>query len=82
MSSERKEIITLVNEACVSGARQSNACECIGISAKTLSIEDIDAPLFKSRATIQDGYLKVVSYATEFNEKRGVYATNYNLRRS
>jgi hypothetical protein len=45
-------------------------------------IEDIDAPLFKSRATIQDGYLKVVSYATEFNEKRGVYATNYNLRRS
>jgi hypothetical protein len=46
------------------------------------SIEDIDAPLFKSRATIQDGYLKVVSYATEFNEKRGVYATNYNLRRS
>jgi hypothetical protein len=35
MSSERKEIITLVNEACVSGARQSNACECIGISAKT-----------------------------------------------
>ena len=35
MSSERKEIITLVNEACDSGARQSNACECIGISAKT-----------------------------------------------
>ena len=35
MSSERKEIITLVNEACDSGARQSKACKCIGISAKT-----------------------------------------------
>jgi transposase InsO family protein len=35
MSSERKEIIGLVNEACGSGARQSKACECIGISAKT-----------------------------------------------
>ncbi len=35
MSSERKEIIRLVNEACDSGARQSMACECIGISAKT-----------------------------------------------
>ena len=36
MSSERKEIIALVSEACVSGARQSEACECIGMSAKTL----------------------------------------------
>ena len=35
MSSERNEVITLVNQACVSGARQSKACECIGISAKT-----------------------------------------------
>ena len=35
MSSERKEIITLVNEACDAGARQSKACECIGISAIT-----------------------------------------------
>ena len=46
------------------------------------SIEDIDAPLFNPRATIQDGYLKVVSYATETNEKRGVYESNYNPRRS
>ncbi len=36
MNSERKEIITLVSEACESGARQSEACECIGMSAKTL----------------------------------------------
>ncbi len=35
MSSERKEIITLINDARASGARQSEACECIGISAKT-----------------------------------------------
>lgn len=35
MSSEREEIITLINEARASGARQSKACECIGISAKT-----------------------------------------------
>ncbi len=36
MSSERKEMIALVSEACASGARQSKACECIGISVKTL----------------------------------------------
>ena len=36
MSRERKEIIARVSEACVSGARQSKACACIGISAKTL----------------------------------------------
>lgn len=35
MSSERREIITLVNEARTSGARQSKACEYLGISAKT-----------------------------------------------
>ncbi len=35
MNSERAEIITLINEARASGARQSKACECIGISAKT-----------------------------------------------
>jgi len=35
MSSERKEIMRLVNEACDAGARQSNACESVGISAKT-----------------------------------------------
>ena len=36
MSSERAEIIELVNEALESGARQSQACEIIGISSRTL----------------------------------------------
>jgi transposase InsO family protein len=36
MNSEREAIITLIDEARASGARQSKACECIGISAKTL----------------------------------------------
>jgi len=36
MSSERQEIITLIEEAQAGGARQSKACEIIGISAKTL----------------------------------------------
>jgi len=35
MNSERAEIIALVNEAHAAGARQSKACECISISAKT-----------------------------------------------
>ncbi len=36
MSKEREEIINLISEARESGARQSKACEIIGISAKTL----------------------------------------------
>ncbi len=35
MKSERAEIITLINQARSDGARQSKACEVIGISAKT-----------------------------------------------
>lgn len=35
MSSEREEIITLINNACNSGARQEKACNIIGVSAKT-----------------------------------------------
>jgi len=35
MSAVRKKIITLVEAACTAGARQSKACESIGISAKT-----------------------------------------------
>jgi len=35
MTNERIKIIELITEACDSGARQSNACEIIGISAKT-----------------------------------------------
>lgn len=35
MNSERTEIITLITEACDAGAKQENACEIIGISAKT-----------------------------------------------
>lgn len=36
MSSERAEIIELVNESLASGARQSQACKIIGISCRTL----------------------------------------------
>lgn len=36
MKQEREQIISLVNEAQAVGARQSKACEVIGISAKTL----------------------------------------------
>ncbi len=35
MSREREEIMTLVDEARDAGAKQSKACECMGISAKT-----------------------------------------------
>ena len=35
MSDERTEIIKLVTEACDAGARQSKACDIIGICAKT-----------------------------------------------
>jgi len=36
VTDERAEIITLINEACHSGAKQRSACDIIGISAKTL----------------------------------------------
>lgn len=36
MKAEREKIITLINQAQTSGARQSKACEIVGISAKTL----------------------------------------------
>lgn len=36
MKSERTDIIELINQARISGARQDQACEIIGISAKTL----------------------------------------------
>lgn len=36
MRQEREEIITCISEAQASGARQSKACEIIGVSAKTL----------------------------------------------
>ena len=35
MSSERKETIKLITHACNSGARQTKACNVIGISTKT-----------------------------------------------
>lgn len=35
MSADREDIISHINEACQSGARQVNACNVIGISAKT-----------------------------------------------
>ncbi|MDQ7048025.1 MAG: IS3 family transposase [Enterobacterales bacterium] len=35
MSSEREAILSLITEACDAGARQSKACDIIGISAKT-----------------------------------------------
>jgi transposase InsO family protein len=36
MKEERKEIIGLIEEAQQAGARQSEACDCIGITAKTI----------------------------------------------
>ena len=36
MSNEREEIITLITQACNSGAKQESACSIIGISSKTL----------------------------------------------
>lgn len=36
MTQERDEIIGLIDNACVSGARQSNACEIMGITTRTL----------------------------------------------
>lgn len=36
MTEERKRLMVLVEEACVAGARQSKACEVIGLSARTL----------------------------------------------
>ena len=36
MKEERKEIIELIEEAQQAGARQSEACDCIGITAKTI----------------------------------------------
>ena len=52
----------------------------IRLPRRDRSIEDIDAPfLTATRATIQDGYLKVVSYATELKSKKGgIYETHYN----
>ena len=36
MKAEREQIMTLIDEACHSGARQSKACDIIGITCKTL----------------------------------------------
>ena len=36
MSTERAEIIKLIDEAMLTGARQSQACKIIGISSRTL----------------------------------------------
>lgn len=36
MLEQRQDILTLVNEACANGARQSKACELLGISPRTL----------------------------------------------
>jgi len=46
MSSEREEIITLINDACNSGTRQEKACNIIGISAKTFQRwqRDVEKP--------------------------------------
>ncbi len=47
-----------------------------------VQIEDIDAPsLTETRATINDGYFKVVSYTTETTGANGgAYATGSSLR--
>lgn len=51
MNSKRKDIIEFLNEAQKSGARQSKACEIIGISAKTLQ-------RWKRRGNEQDGRIE------------------------
>lgn len=51
MSRERKEIIHWIDDAILSGSRQSKACEVIGISAKTLQ-------RWRKPDNIQDGRLE------------------------
>jgi len=50
MKAERKDIISHINEACQSGARQAKACEVIGISIKTLQ-------RWHNQDNLQDGRL-------------------------
>ena len=51
MSKEREVIIELISEAQTAGARQSKACEVIGISAKTLQ-------RWRQPYNVQDGRLE------------------------
>ena len=55
MSEERQKIIAYINEAQACGARQSKACQVIGISAKTLQ-------RWRQSDILQDGRLKFKEY--------------------
>jgi len=73
MNSKRKDIIEFVNEAQKSGARQSKACEIIGISAKTLQ-------RWKRRGNEQDGRIDAnrepKNKLTELERQRVLDITN------
>ena len=53
MKAERTTIISLISQAQASGARQSLACEIVGISPKTLQ-------RWRKPGTVQDGRLDAI----------------------
>jgi len=73
MKAERKDIISQINEACQSGARQAEACEVIGISAKTLQ-------RWHNRDNLQDGRLDAhhspANKLTELERQRIIKVAN------
>jgi len=73
MSTERAQIIKLINEARESGARQSKACEVVGISAKTFQ-------RWSRPDNVQDGRLEAehdpANKLTELERQRLVKVAN------
>jgi transposase InsO family protein len=73
MSSERAEVIELVNESRASGARQTMACEIMGISAKTLQ-------RWKQDGNAQDGRIDAkhepANKLTVIEKQRIIHAAN------
>jgi len=73
MTEERKEIITLINEAQDAGATQSKACEVIGMSTKTLQ-------RWGQSDNKQDGRLepryKPANKLTEFEQQQIIKVAN------
>lgn len=73
MSAEREEIIKLINAARASGARQSKACEIIGLSAKTFQ-------RWNRSDNVQDGRLDArhtpANKLTELERQRLVKVAN------
>jgi len=73
MKEERKELIVLINQAQAAGARQSEACEIIGISAKTLQ-------RWEQEGNEQDGRLeakhKPANKLTDLERERIIQVSN------